>query len=629
MVTSGQSRSRETPPRPPFLVRWALKLLSTGEERAAILNELGELYEHRRARDGDGAADAWYRRQTTQYPFRLLADRVGGKWSRHPKNSSSAERRRHRLSEAAHRLFGDFRHSATSLIKTPGLSLTIVLTVGLGIGATTTLFSVIRAVLLEPLPYPDPGRLVRIYTDARSDRYPFSAADYLALEEQQTGFSRIAGYWNSSKTFSRGDLSERMRGKYVTWSYFTLLGINPLHGRIFNESDGVIGTEGRVVVSHSFWARRLGGDEAAIGQSVQLDAADYTVVGVLPHEVGPFEQDREFFIAGQVEPPPRKGPFFITVLGRLEPATETAVAASELRAINRRIFPIWQSSYQDGSASWGMMDLKEVVVGDVGATLIIVFGAVGFVLVLASVNAANLLLARFARRRRELAVRAALGASRGRLLRLLLSESALLMAGGALIGLALAFVGIELLKNMGAGYIPRTREIGLNESILWFLTMVTLGSGLLFGLIPALHGARSRFEQNLRSGGLSATAAEESGRLRGALVVAQFAMAAPLLIGAGLLIGSLARLERVDPGIDTQNVLSFGMFLPETNYPERSDVRAFWTEALERVRALPGVGSATAGNARPPSRFPMTNNFNLEDKPTPPSESQPSVPWIP
>jgi predicted permease len=525
-------------------------------------------------------------------------------------------------------LIRDVRHSLRCLARTPALTATIVLTVGLGIGATTAIFSVINAVLLAPLPYPDSEQLVYIRTTSASNSYPLSVVDYLALTEQQTSFQHITAYQNTTMTLVHNDGPERVRGKSVTWTYFPLLGIKPLHGRTLNESDNLAGAEGRVVVSHGFWTRFLDADGTAIGRTIRLDGGDYVVVGVLPRETGTLEQQREVFTALQMAAPTRKGPFGLIVLGRLKPDVDVSAAAEELQAIPRRIFPIWQSSYQDESAIWAMLDLKEAVVGDVGVTLLIVLGAVAFVLLIASTNAANLLLARITHRNRELAVRAALGASRGRLLRHLLSESLLLAVGSALAGTALALAGVRLLTAVGVGYIPRTPEIGLDAPVFWFLAMITVASGLMFGLIPALQGARFRFRQVLSAGGRSATDAIGPRRLRHALVVAQFAIVAPLLIGAGLLLGSLARLQRVDPGIDTRNLLSFSAFLPAATYPDSSTVGPFWDEALSRIRALPGVQGATLGSARPPGDLPVTNNFNLEDKPTPPDQSQPDVPWV-
>ncbi len=527
-----------------------------------------------------------------------------------------------------HNMLRDLLHSVRSLARTPTLTLTIVSTLGLGIGATTAIFSVVNAVLIEPLPYADSDQLVRIYTLSPPNNWPLSVADYRALNEQQTSFTAVAGYYNATMTFNHDDVAERIDGKFVTSTYFSLLGVTPLHGSLFTAGDGAQGTERKMVVSHGFWTRHLDGDESANGQTLQFNGAVFTLVGILPLEVGPFEHNRDFYAAVQWDVPPRKGPFFITALGRLAPGIDEPAAREELRAINRRLFPVWQVSYQDQRASWGMQSVKELVIGDVGSTLVIVLGAVAFVLLIASTNAANLLVARATYRGRELAVRAALGASRRRLLQHLLAESTVLATVGALLGLTLAVAGIKLLTTVGADFIPRTQEVGLDGPTVWFLLAITLGSALLFGLIPSLHGAKSQFATTLRSESRSATESVGSRRLRRALVVTQFAVAAPLLIGAGLLIGTLANLQRVDPGFNTEGVLTASMSLPAATYPERSDVIGFWDEALTRIEALPGVQGAVLADGRPPGEINMTNNFDLLDQPTPPNQSQPATPWV-
>jgi predicted permease len=606
--------------------RLLLRLLLNEQDYRTVVSDLSELHERRRIRDGDAAAGAWLRRQVRGYPIRILAETVQRRLPRRRRGSTTDPDRRR--ASVLDNLWRDLRHGVRSLARAPILSATILLTVGLGIGATTAIFSLVNAVLIQPLPYPDPGNLVRVYTDAPPNRWPLSVADYRALEEQQTSFRMVAGYDNATATFNNGDVAERVRGKFVTWDYFSLLGVAPLHGRTFNESDGKPESEPTVVVSHAFWSRHLDGDVGAIGRSISLDGRSYTVVGVLPPIVGPFEQQRDFFAAIEWQPPPRKGPFFITALARLKPGTDWAVATDELRAIDRRIFPIWQDSYQDRGASWGMMDLKEVVVGDVRTTGLLVFGAVVLLLLIAANNAANLLLARTSQRSRELAVRAALGASRGRLLQHMFSESAVLALGGLLVGLGVMLGAMRLLASKGAEYIPRAQEIGVDGAVLWFLVAVTLVGGLLFGLIPSFSGVKLRLEQALRAGGRSATDSARPRRMRRALVASQFAIAAPLLIGAGLLVGSLARLQRVDPGFDTHNILVASVYLPGAAYPEVDDTHAFWDQALERVGALPGVQSVVLGDALPPTYVTTINNFNLEDTPTPAGQTEPATPWV-
>jgi len=522
----------------------------------------------------------------------------------------------------------DLRHSLRSLAGTPVLAITIVLTVGLGIGATTAMFAAIHAVLMKPLPYAEPDRLVRIYMDSPPNKWSFSVADYLALEEQQTSFQQVAGYARSAMTFTTDGVAERIRGRVVSPSYFSLLGTRPRLGRDFISADGQPGGDRSVIVSHGFWTRRLGGEESVLGRPIQLDGEPYMVVGVLPQTLGPLERESEFFAAARWDTPPRRGPFFIVTLGRLSGDATPASAAEELRAISKRIFPVWQSTYQDQRTSWGMMDLKQHVLGDIGPTLLMVLCAVGFVLLVAATNAANLLVARAAYRQRELAVRSALGASRGRLLQHLLSESGLLALFAALVGLGVAAAGVKLLTAIGADHIPRSGEIALGGSAATFLVALTVGSAMLFGLVPSLHGVGARLDSLLRSGGRSATDGIAARRLRRALVAAQFAVATPLLVASGLLISSLTELQRVEPGFDSDNILTAAVLLPEARYSEPGKVRAFWDEAEARVSALPGVEALAFADGRPPAEVAMTNDFELEDDPVPAGESRPAVPWV-
>jgi putative ABC transport system permease protein len=521
----------------------------------------------------------------------------------------------------------DARIGLRNLRRVPALTLTVVLTVGLGIGATTAIFAAVNAALLQPLPYKDPDRLVRIYTDAPPNLYPFSVADYLALEAQQTHFEQIAGYRSRAMAFSNGAIAERLTGREVTWTYFRLLGITPAIGRDFTEPEGRPGHPRAVVISHGLWERRLGSRREVVGQPIRLDGSDYTVAGILPPQLGPFERRQDFFIAAQWSAPRRKGPFFITTLGRLRDGATRSAAASELQAINRRLFPLWQSSYQDDRATWGLMDLKAFVAGDVHTTAGVALAAVALVWLIATANAANLLVARVTSRRRELAVRTALGASRGRVVRYLLAESALLAVGSAGVGLALAWGGVRLLQTAGANYFPRTQEIGLSGPVLWLLAGVTIASGVLFGLIPALSSGGGSVDESLRSMGRAATGSLAVRRLRRGLVASQFAIATPLLIIAGLLLISLNALQRVDLGFDTRNMLTGAIQLPGTQYPGNASV-VFWDELKRRVETLPGVSGVAFADGRPPDDVDDFNNFDLEDQPTPPGQSQPVTPWV-
>jgi putative ABC transport system permease protein len=528
-------------------------------------------------------------------------------------------------------LVQDLRIGLRGLLRAPLTTAIIILTVGLGIGATTAIFAAIDAAYLSPLPYADPDRLVRIYTEAPPNKFPFSVADYLAFTAQQTSFDRTAGYSTRPMAFTDDQLAERLTGKIVTWGYFGVLGIRPAIGRDFTEADGKPGAPPTAIVSSPFWKDRLHGRSDVLDSRVRLDGVDYTVVGVLPDKLGPLEEGTEFFTAAQYGPPPRKGPFFIWMIGRLRPNVDRAAAAEELHAINKRIFPIWRASYQDQRASWGMMDLKTYVIGDVATIAGLAIIAVGLVWVIACVNASSLLLARATSRGRELAVRAALGATRGRVVRYLLAESLLLATGAATLGIPLAVAGVRIVRAFGATFFPRTAEIAFDGPVLWLLIALTVASALLFGLVPAIHGSGregTRVNEALRASGRSSTASIGVRRLRRVLVAGQFAIATPLLVVAGLLLATLSALGRVDVGFDTHNVVSGGILLPTAQYRDAGSVASFWDQLRRRVEALPGVRGVTFSDGRFPDGIGNFNNFDLEDAPSPPGQSQPVVPWL-
>ena len=522
----------------------------------------------------------------------------------------------------------DARIAIRSLLRTPVLALMIVLTVGLGIGATTAIFCGVDATLLRPLPYADPGRLVRIYTDTPPFVFRFSAADYLALTAQQTQFEKVAAYTGRTFTFSDGQTSDVVPGRMVSWSYFDVLRIRPALGRGFTEADGKDGAPKTVIVSHAFWQQRLGGRVDAIGMPVRLDGADYTLAGVLPRKVGPLEQRQEWFAVQQFPAPRRRGPFPFTVIARLRPDTTRSAAAAELRAIDKRIFPLWKSSYQNDKATWSMMDLKSHVVHDVSKVAGLALGAVALVWLIACANASSLLIARVTGRRQELAVRVALGASRSRIVRYLLAESAVLAAGSVAVGVALAKAGVGLLRSAGGSYLPRVQEIALDGAALWVLAGLTLASLLLFGLVPALHGAGGPVGDSLRSSGRGATGSLAVRRLRRVLVAAQFAVTTPLLVVAALLLASLNELKRVDLGFDSRNLVVGSIRLPSAQYQEEGRVTAFWKELEQRIAAVPGVKGVAFADGNPPNNVSNINNFDLEDFPTEAGKSQPATPWV-
>ena len=522
----------------------------------------------------------------------------------------------------------DLRVSLRALRRVPVLALTIIATVGIGIGATTVMFAAADAAILRPLPYQESSELFRIFLDAAPYRFRFSVADYLALEQQQTAFTRVAGYTDRAMAYSDGQSADRLRIRLVSGGYFDLLRIPALYGRTFNAGDARPGAPSAAVVSYEFWRRRLGSSTGIVGQVIRLDDKPYTVVGVLKSGPGPLERSVDAFVAAQWTTPPRRGPFFITAIGRLATGNSQAAAQAQLREICRRIFPLWQSSYQNDRAGWGMVDLKRQIAGDFPATATVVAAVVAFVWLIACVNASSLLLARVAGRRRELAMRTALGASRGRMWRHLLIESGLLACSAAVLGAALASVGLRLVQTFASDYVPRAAEMALGGRTLVVLIAVTAASLGLFGLIPAAAATRGRLDETLRSSTRSATETRRGRRMGAALVGAQFAVATPMLILALLLVTTLHRLERVSVGFDTRGVVTADINLPAATYATPAQTVAFWAELKNRVAALPGVVNVAFTDSRPPEDAGNQNNFELEDSPITEGHSQPVTTWV-
>ncbi|MEE8584536.1 MAG: ADOP family duplicated permease, partial [Acidobacteriota bacterium] len=354
----------------------------------------------------------------------------------------------------------------------------------------------------------------------------------------------------------------------------------------------------------------------------------YTVVGVMPALAGPIQRDADLWPIFQLQTPSRKGPFFFTVLGRLKADVAPPEAIEELRAINKRLFPIWQESYQDSRTSWSLEPLKGYVTGQSGATLSVLLAAAGFVLLVACANIANLMLVRASGRRSELALRAALGASKSRLLRLFLSESLLLSALGGLLGLALGSWLLQAIQSAAAAGLPRMEEASLSWTVLGFSAAISMLCGLLFGSLPAFQSNRADLALELRAAGNQSSSGPSQSRLRSSLVALEIALALPLLIGAGLMSNSLMRLVRVDPGFDTENLLTMHLYLPPSFSKGPEEVLAFWNQTLPRLTGLPGVEAAALSSSLPPDRVREHNNFDLEARPTPLGESQPVAPYM-
>lgn len=593
-------------------MRWLLRLLTDEDDRRAIESDLAELYELRRRQDGARAADRWLRRQHLLYPWHLFLD-----CCRRPIPKATT----------MPYLWRDIRYSLRSLGHVPALAATIVLTVGIGLGATSAMIGLVRAVLVDPLPYQHSEELVWIYTDTPPYRFRLSVVDYRALEAEHPTFSGVAAFQTNFVTVSGRGSAERVAMKEVTGSYFPLLGQRPQIGRLFDPSDDKSGDR-TVVLTDGYWAQRFGRDRGVLGQPLSIDGAPHTIVGVLERTVGPLEHDISLFRPAHWPPPTRKGPFFTTVLGRMAPGVSRVATLSALRATNSRLFPIWKSSYQDEKATWGIQDLKARVVGEIGATLNVVLAAVGCVLLIACANAVNLLIARGLHRSREMTIRGALGASRGRLVQHLVVEAAALTVAAAFVALGVAAASLRLVALYGADYVPRIDEIRMSAAVIEWLAGLSLASGLIIGLVPALQGSRLPLDHALRTGGRSVTGGPGARRVRRALVAAEFALATPLLVAATLVAASLDTLTRVPVGVDMARFLTGEVSLPSSTYARDADRDTFWKRAVSRLAALPGVEAAAIADSRPPSESGNQNNFDLEDRPTPNGRNQPVCTWV-
>jgi predicted permease len=510
-------------------------------------------------------------------------------------------------------LWQDLRYGARMLAKKPGFTLIAVLTLALGIGANTAIFSVVNAVLLRPLAYPNADRLVLVWQNFLPlglNQVPVSAPEFLDYQEQNQVFERIAAYRSAGFTLTTGAEPKQLIGVRVTASLFPLLGVSAALGRTFLAAeDGAAGAR-VVVLSHGLWHRRWAADPTLVGKTITLNEESFTVVGVMPPGFQfPPQSQTELWtnVAFDANDLNRRGTRPLQVLARLKPGIGLAQANAELQTIASR-FP------QPGPVPGVyLIPLHEQVVGKARTALFVLLVAVGFVLLIACANVANLLLSRTAARQRELAIRAAVGATRRLLIQQLLIESALLALLGGALGLLLAFWAIEPLVALDPGYLPRLGEINIDRRVLGFTLAVSVLTGVVFGLAPAWRASKPDLNATLKEGGRSSA----PGRLstRSLLLISEVALALVLLIGAGLLVNSFLRLLRVDPGFDHHNVLTLQIALPPARYAESQQRAAFFEQVLQRVEQLPGVESAGLTNVLPLGGNP-DYSFTVEGRAT-------------
>ena len=516
----------------------------------------------------------------------------------------------------------DLRFGLRMLGKNWGVTAIVIIVLALGIGANTAIFSVVNATLLRPLPYADPDKLVRLSEDSPNvPQMSISYPNFIDWREQNKVFSGIAAMQFRSLNLTGRDEPERLQGRGVSAEFFDVLGVQPALGRSFSPSEDRPGAAPVCIISDGLWRRRFGTDPAIINKQVVMSGVSYTVIGVLPASYA-FGTPTDVFVPIGLRADDMKERAShpgIYAIARLKPGVTVETARAELIAMALRIGE--QYGMKGNSAT--LTPLREVFVGDIRTTLLILLGAVGFVLAIACANVANLLLARAATRQKEMAIRTALGAGRWRIIRQLLTESMLLSLTGGVLGLLLAVWGIDLLRTAAADSLPSTAVLKLDGSVLIFTLLISVLTGIIFGLAPALGATKTVLHDTLKEGGRSSTAGGRRGWLRSTLVVTEVALSLVLLIGAGLLIKSFIRILDTDPGFKPENLLTMQLAL-NAEKDEGPKVLNFFNELNGRIAGLPGVESASFSNGIPLGQTADTS-FGIVGRPKPEPGKQPQT----
>jgi putative ABC transport system permease protein len=523
----------------------------------------------------------------------------------------------------------DLRYGFRMLVKNPAFTFIAVLALALGIGANTAIFSVVNVMLLRPLPFANPDQLVAVWTRnaARSTtRGSTAPPDFRAWQEQNTAFQGLGAYYLGDFNISARSEPERVRGAFVSSNLFPLLGTRPALGRLFSPEEEQFGRHRVAILGHGLWQRRFGSDPNLIGQQVTLNSESYTVVGVMPPDtwLRQAKQKAELWIPMAFEPGSNQNTrnnYFLNVIGRLKPGVEIAQAQAKMDVVAGQL----EQDYKENAGLGArVVSLSEDTSGDNRPILLILLGAVGCVLLIACANVANLLLSRAASRERETALRIALGASRGRLIRQWLTENILLSALGGALGLALASWGLQAIVALAPENLSRTaiitQDVGISidHRVLIFTLLLSVLTGVVFGLLPVLQASNPDLNKGLKDSGRSTTGSVRSRRMRGVLVVSEIALALVLLIGAGLMLKSFVRMQATDPGFNSDRLLTMQIALPELKYKEARQRTAFFQQAVERIKGLPGVQSVGATTGLPMSNESWGKQFSIEGR-TPPA----------
>ena len=525
-------------------------------------------------------------------------------------------------------IWQDIRYGLRILLKSPSVSIVATIALALGIGANTAIFSVVNAVLLRPLPFPDSDSLMTIFEKDPTRgvmRGSYSYPNFFDLRDQNHVFQHLAAYHDNDFIITGSGDPVRVLGGVVTADLFRTLGVAPILGRDFAAAEEKPSDTGRVVIlSERFFARRFNSNAAILNQPITLNGKSYTVIGVMPHGFDFPIQNEPYELwttiaddaAGSSPMTAQRGAHFLGVIGRLKPGITKTQAQAEVDTIATRL----EQQYPDTNTHKGIRVESSLtaLVGDIKPALLILLGAVACVLLIACANVANLQLARAMTRHKEMSIRSALGANRARVVRQLLIESVILSLAGGALGLALAVWWSDLLIALGKQDIPRAIQVGLDWRVLGFTLGVSVLTGVSFGLVPALHLSKTDLTESLKEGRGAGGAARRN-RIRGVLVIAELAVAVVLLVGAGLLIQSLWRLRHVTSGLNSENILTFNVALPEAHYSSEKQAR-FYRELLTRIRPLPGVESASAVLPLPLSGDRIGISFQIDGRPVAPKD---------
>jgi len=518
-------------------------------------------------------------------------------------------------------LLQDIRFAVRTIRKQRGTSTVAVVCLALGIGANTAIFSVVRAVLMESLPYRDPSRIVRVYETANfagtRGTGSVSVPNFLDWRREQRPFVDLAAYSAGSVDLAGEGNPERVRAVRATANLFNVLGATPAIGRAFTSDEDQPGRNPVVVLRDGFWRRRFGADRAVVGKLVSLDNKMYTVIGVMPPSfdfpIAPIHNDVWFPLLWSENEMKFRGNHWLSVVARLKPGVDSAAATAQMTPIAQRIGRDFPDEQKDRGIQ--VNTLNGIVVGRVRTPLLMLLGAVGLVLLIACANVANLLLARASGRRREVAIRTALGAERGRLVRQFLTESVLLAATGGLLGLAVAHWGLKGILAYAAAALPRAEAVHLDGSVLAFVAAVSLATGIAFGLVPALRASQSDLREDLaESAGRTGTGRKHHRTLRG-LIVAEMALSLVLLVGAGLLMRGFIALMSTDPGLKPDRLLTFHIAAPSGRMPDSVRYLQFYGPVLQRLRGLPGVTDVASTSIVPIQNSGWNGNFNIVGRP--------------